>query len=152
MFTDRPASIASKEVTTIGGCLRFELMYRQKEKGGVDSPPFALLPNCFYIKKHITCKEKSGSGSVSGYPNLSDLTSVAYETTVENLNEHSVRNKNSGAFRLLFLGGRFPRRFPESNCVHDVLFCRSELPPYSALDSEDITDRAVLCGALGGCF
>jgi hypothetical protein len=28
----------------------------------VDSPPFALLPNCFYIKRHITCKGKSSSG------------------------------------------------------------------------------------------
>lgn len=77
---------------------------------------------------------------------------MEYDATVENSNKHSVGNKNSSALRLLFLGGHFPRRFAESNCVHDVLFCRSELPPYSAFDSEDITDRTVLCGALSGCF
>jgi len=57
-----------------------------------------------------------------------------------------------GAFRLLFPGRRLPRRFSESNCANDVLFRRPELPPYSAFDSEDITNRAVLCGALSGCF
>jgi len=37
----------------------------EKTKGGVESPPFALLPNGFYIKKQKDCKGKSGSESVS---------------------------------------------------------------------------------------
>jgi len=53
--------------------VRFGLGHPQKEKGGLESPPFALLSNCFYIKKHITCKGKSGSGSISGSPTHRDL-------------------------------------------------------------------------------
>ena len=92
------------------------------------------------------------SPQTSRSPRTERKSLMMSRTVLGNLRGRLVPNKNSGAFRLFSLGGRSTRRFPESNCAHDVLLCRSELPPYSAFDSEDISDRSVLSSALGGCF
>jgi hypothetical protein len=86
MFTDRPASVGSKEVTTIGGCLRFELVYRQKEKGGVELLPFELLPNCFISKSTSLVKKNRGVGQRAVIQLI-------------RLDEHRVRD-NSGELKL----------------------------------------------------
>jgi hypothetical protein len=116
---------------------RTERFNQQSTKDGKNGQPY-----------HHICNDAPRDVNQSS----SAATSCTYNTTVENSNRHSVRSKNNGAFRLLFLGGRFTRLFPESNCAYDVLFGRSKFAPNTAFNGKNIADCAVLCSALSGCF
>jgi len=63
VFTDRPVNAASKEVTTTGGRAKIRTCVPAKKKRRQsDPPPFAILSNCSYIKRRITCQGKLGNG------------------------------------------------------------------------------------------